>query len=186
MPEIAMARRSGVLDQLQPIRKAGFSALPQPPAGRLSIRLGNADGVEAGGLDLACPLNRVVTAGTRLAARLGPDEWLIVVAAGDEQAVAKELGAALAGGHCTMTDISHRNTAFEVAGAAADAVLAAGCPLDLERVPQGFATRTLLGKAEIVLIRLGDAPDGTRRYRIECWRSFGRYLHAFLTEAAAG
>ena len=42
------------------------------------------------------------------------------------------------------------------------------------------ATRTLLGKAEIILWRLHDAPA----YRVECGRSFAPYVYAFLREAA--
>ena len=45
--------------------------------------------------------------------------------------------------------------------------------------PVGAGTRTLLAKAEILLVRT--APD---RYRVECWRSFATYVHGFLQEAA--
>jgi len=38
----------------------------------------------------------------------------------------------------------------------------------------------LLGKAEIVLIRPASEPS----FRVECWRSFARYVHDFLCEAA--
>lgn len=141
------------------------------------------------GLDISMPINRMSENGSRIAARLGPDEWLLIVPERDAATFAANLPALLSSHHHTLVDISHRNVAFEVSGTAAAAVINAGCPLNLndDQFPAGHATRTLLGKSEIVLMRLRDTTDerGTaqRRYRIECWRSFGRYLHGFLAEA---
>ena len=184
MPEITTARRIGVLDEVPEIVRPGFSVVAAPTAGRLVCRVALPDVINAAGFDLGGPINQTSAVRERLAVRLGPDEWLIVVGEAELDAVAAEISAALAGRLFTLTDISHRHTAFEVSGSAVSDVLSAGCPLDLERTAPGFGTRTLLGKAEVVLIRLDDAPDGSSRYRVECWRSFGRYLHAFLAEAA--
>ncbi len=81
-----------------------------------------------------------------------------------------------------LIDIGHRSAGFEISGARAADALNAGCPLDLSAraFPTGTATRTLLGKAEIVLLRTDDAPA----YRLECARSFARYVDAFLADAA--
>jgi len=70
-----------------------------------------------------------------------------------------------------------------VEGADAAALLNAGCPLDLDEAafPVNACTRTLLGKAEIVLWRM--APE---RFHVEAGRSFMPYLRAFLREAALG
>jgi len=43
----------------------------------------------------------------------------------------------------------------------------------------GMCTRTVLGKADIVLWRTG--PDS---FHVEVWRSFADYVARFLTEAA--
>jgi sarcosine oxidase subunit gamma len=61
-------------------------------------------------------------------------------------------------------------------------LLAAGCPLDLHSsaFSAGAATRTLLGKAEIVLWRPTEAPA----YRLDCARSYVPYVFGFLREAA--
>lgn len=128
------------------------------------------------GFALDMPMNRASKNGQRLAARLGPDEWLLVAPAGDAPDF-----SALEAGHHSLVDVSHRYVAFAVEGDSAPLILAAGCPLDLhpDVFIAGTATRTLLGKAEIVLWRLGEAPS----YRVECARSFASYVERFLDHA---
>lgn len=150
---------------------------------RWSLRMPGAAAVRLsaiGGWRVALDINRCADEGGRLAARLGPDEWLLCAppaAAGD---LARVVATTLAGEHHSLVDVAHRYRAFAIAGPQAPALLAAGCPIDLEPAVfgPGVATRTLLGKAEIVLWRLA----GT--YRIECGRTFAPYIAAFLGEAA--
>jgi sarcosine oxidase subunit gamma len=144
---------------------------PLPHSGRWSLRLPAPLAFEP--FQIEIPINRASQAGQRLAARLGPDEWLLV---GPESEA-----PASPPGHHSLVDVSHRYAAFTVEGKDAPLVLAAGCPLDLHPsvFTAGSATRTLLGKAEIVLWRLGEAPS----YRIECGRSFAPYVQRFLEEA---
>ena len=68
-----------------------------------------------------------------------------------------------------------------VSGPDAAAVLNAGCPLPLglAAFPGGKCTRTLFGKAEIVLWRKEETA-----FRIEVWRSFAAYLADLMAEAA--
>ncbi|MGO4843124.1 sarcosine oxidase subunit gamma, partial [Rhizobiaceae sp. 2RAB30] len=77
--------------------------------------------------------------------------------------------------------ISHRNVAISVTGPAAAASVNAGCPQDmsLTAFPVGAASRTILGKVEIVLLRTAEDT-----FRVECWRSFSDYVFTFLSEAA--
>ncbi|AWN48711.1 sarcosine oxidase subunit gamma [Methylobacterium terrae] len=139
----------------------------------------------AAGLPLDGPINSVAGDDRRWIARLGPDEWLI----GCDEAEADHLPSAVAAdlgerAHA-IVDVSHRNVGIDVSGPLAAVALNAGCPLDLGEAafPPGAATRTLLGKAEIVLIR---RPGSEPRYRVECWRSFATYVHGLLAEAALG
>jgi sarcosine oxidase subunit gamma len=87
------------------------------------------------------------------------------------------LGDALAGLPHALVDVSHRQTALEVAGPDAEAMLAMACPLDLHpsAFPVGMCTRTVFAKCEIVLWRTG--PD---LFHIEVWRSFGAYVVGLL------
>jgi sarcosine oxidase subunit gamma len=84
--------------------------------------------------------------------------------------------------HHSLVDVSHRHVAFGVAGAKAADVLNSGCPLDLTppAFQVGAATRTLLGKAEVILAKTDDLPT----FEVECGRSFAAYGHDFLLEAA--
>jgi sarcosine oxidase, subunit gamma len=166
-----------------PRSRRGVSIAVLPAETRFSLRfpIGAApDEVARFRLNMA--INRLESKGARWSARLGPNEWLLVGPEAETDVIAQEIATDLTGKGHGLTDISHRNIAFEIAGAEAAAVINAGCPLDLsERTfPAGSATRTLLGKVEIILTRSQSDPA----FRIECWRSFSRYVHDFLAEAA--
>jgi sarcosine oxidase, subunit gamma len=128
--------------------------------------------------DIAC---RSASQANRAALWLGPDEQLLLFSVDEGPAIATQLQGALATLPHSLVDVSHRQIAFEVAGALAQTVLNAGCPLDLHPAsfPVGMCTRTVLGKADIVLWR-----TGADMFHIEVWRSFADYASRFLAEAA--
>src|SRR5579872_3378969 len=184
MAELGMAARRPALDA-PPVARRGVSIRLLPPEARFSLRLPMAAAAAAGetaGFVLSMAINRCARKNDRWSARLGPNEWLLGGPENEGEAIADAIEAALAGAVHALTDISHRHVAFEIAGPEAAALVNSGCPLDLSEgaFPAGSATRTLLGKAEIVLMRPGPTPD----FRLECWRSFSEYVHAFLVEAA--
>lgn len=119
--------------------------------------------------------------GERASMRLGPDEWLFLCPEAESADIVAAVGVAMGEDPHSLVDVSHRNVAFGLTGSEAAAVLNAGCPIDLsdKAFPAGSATRTILGKSDIVLARTGAVI-----WRVECWRSFGAYVHAFLTDAA--
>ena len=165
---------------MTPWRGEGVTLTPLPGCARWSLRVPPVGGTAAG-FALGMAINRCTAAGDRLAARLGPDEWLLCAPLGEAAAIESAVAPALAGTPHALVDISHRYAALAIGGAQAATVLAAGCPLDLHPAAFGVgqATRTLFGKAEIVLWRL----DATA-WRVECARSFAPYVWAFLGEAA--
>lgn len=161
----------------------GVSLTVLPPAARWSLRIDPADAAtlaSVAGFEVGQPINS--SAGKdKLSLRLGPNEWLLI-ADPPHAGLAGDLQTALAGRHHSLVDISDRHVAFFLAGEKAADLLAAGCPLDLgdRAFPPGMATRTLFAKAEIILMHMPDAGG----YRIECWRSFARYMQAYLRDAA--
>jgi sarcosine oxidase subunit gamma len=155
------------------------------PQSRFALRLApelakSLNSVEGFLLDL--PLNHCAESSGRISARLGPDEWLLMALENGRSIIADRLSTSLSGHLHSLVDVGHRNVGIEVSGKFAQDVLNVGCPLDLDTtvVPRGAAVRTLLGKAEIVLMHLQDRPA----YRIECWRSYATYVHAFLRAGA--
>lgn len=118
------------------------------------------------------PLTGAV-AGDRAALRLGPDEWLLLAAAGTAPPEAPD---------AWLVDVSHRQVGFALAGPGAAAALNEGCPLDLDLAafPPGACTRTLSGKVEILLWRR--AADS---FEIEVARSFAAPLRRLLEQALA-
>jgi sarcosine oxidase, subunit gamma len=182
MLETKLAARRAALSDQAFLAGAAIAIQPLKPAARFSLRL--RDGASTGavaGFRIDQPILRSVSAGLRLAARLGPDEWLLLGPEAEAEAIAAEIEAGLDGRFFSLVDIGHRNVAIEVSGRHAAEALNAGCPIDLADAafPVGAATRTVLGKAEIVLIRTGG-----ESYRVECWRSFSTYVPGFLREAA--
>lgn len=150
------------------------------PAFRLSLRAAPEAREalsEALGVELPWERRSSVKSGSRRAMWLGPDEWLLT----DEAAGGLAEACASVDVAHSAVDVSHRNTAILVSGTGAANALNAGCPLDLSLAafPVGAVTRTVFGKAGIVLLRT--APDA---FRVECWRSFSEYVAAFLDEAA--
>jgi sarcosine oxidase, subunit gamma len=177
-------RRRFALDE-GPRARQGVSIAILPPAARFSLRLPVGAGAaarEIAGFGLGAPINRYEASGDCWSARLGPNEWLIGGPEADGETIATEIEAALGGESHALTDVSHRNVGIEVSGVQAAAVLNAGCPLDLstKAFPAGSATRTVLAKVEIVLMRTG----AEAVFRVECWRSFAPYAHAFLIEGS--
>ena len=153
---------------------------PAAPASRISLRA-PADSVgalsQALGLQLPTRPKTSVSGNGRHALWLGPDEWLVI----DENGAELVGVAASAGVLHSATDVSHRNTAIVVSGPGAEATLAAGCPQDVSLIafPVGACSRTLLGKAEVVILRLDD-----ETFRVEVWRSFSDYAFGLLAEGA--
>ncbi|HVY16931.1 MAG TPA: sarcosine oxidase subunit alpha family protein [Rhodopila sp.] len=164
-----------------PVSTADVGMVALAPATLLSLRAGAAAagiGMALGVLLPTVPCRSVIT--ERAALWLGPDEWLIQAPEPAEGLIA--LVRKGAGDHpISVVDVSHRTLALEIAGPLADWCINGFCALDLDlRVfPVGTCTRTVLGKAEIMLWRI--APEV---FHVHAPRSFFPYVWACLRQAA--
>ncbi|RWQ04106.1 sarcosine oxidase subunit gamma [Mesorhizobium sp.] len=164
----------------QELSVTGVTLAVLPPAQRISLRAPDASVAalsKALGVELPRKPKTSAAKAGRTALWLGPDEWLVIDEVGrDPLADCAEVAVL----HSAV-GISHRNVAISVIGPAAAATINSGCPQDLslDVFPVGAASRTILGKAEIVLLR-----TATDAFRVECWRSFSDYVFTFLSEAA--
>lgn len=179
MAKAAVARRAPA-HAGETFRAQGVALAVLPPAERISLRAPAASlPALSKALGVALPQKPKSSAsnGGRTAMWLGPDEWFIFDEAGTDPLAAL---AGVAELHSAV-GISHRNVAISVAGPAAAATINSGCPQDLslKAFPVGAASRSVLGKVEIVLLRTAEDT-----FRLECWRSFSDYVWTFLTEAA--
>lgn len=161
--------QAGVLPFAAGVRVA---VRPAPDLYRLALRGDPAALGAAFGIALPTAPCRSAAAGGRTALWLGPDEWLLL--SPDRLDLADVPGGA-------VVDVSHRQVGLLLDGPAAADVLAAGCPLDLHPAafPPGTCTRTVFGKAEIVLWRKEDG------FHLEVWRSFVAYVGALISEAGS-
>ena len=109
---------------------------------------------------------------------IGPDEWFVMAPEGT--GLEAKLNKVRAGLY-SVVSINHRNTGMVVEGPKVVNALNSGCPRDLslEAFPIGTCSRTIYGKAEILLWRMEE-----NKFHIECWRSFSDYVWKYLVDAA--
>ncbi len=152
---------------------------PAEPAIRLIVRADTAAAANIGmaiGVLLGTAPCRAVIVRDRTALWLGPDEWL-VLAPESEVTLTQQALPALG----SMVDLSHAYVGIEVVGPRAAWCINAFNALDLDPhvFPVGACTRTLFGKAEIVLWRAE-----AEVFRIEVARSYAPYVRQCLDEAS--
>lgn len=180
-----IAKRRSAFEGLHPIRvDSKVAVTPNADATRFSFR-GSAEAAvacsKAFGVTLPTTLLKAETNGTRTAISLGPDEWQLIAEDGIAESLAKDIANAIGSTFHSLVDISHRNTAFDVSGAAAETLLASGVLLDLNAssFPIGMATRTIYSKAEIILWR-----KDASTFNVSVWRSFVPFVWGLLHEAS--
>tara|TARA_B100000315_G_C14442139_1_gene525200 strand:+ start:372 stop:968 length:597 start_codon:yes stop_codon:yes gene_type:complete len=185
-----MAEQFEVIDSpSNPLDGAAFSAGPGPelvmgPAGdcaRFSLRLAPGDlakAAEAFGLDIPPKIGRMSSEADKTALCLGPDEWLLLAPQSEGEGIAARFAAIAGQTTHSLVDVGHRNVGIDVCGPEAALALSSGCPLDLDNMPIGGGARTVLDKAEIIVMRFAK-----ERYRLEIMRSFAAYVWNFLTNA---
>lgn len=157
-----------------------------PAQARLLLHCAPADrAAMAAALDLDLPkaMLRAGEARGWHALHLSPDEWLLIGWPDEAADMTRRVASNASGVAHSLVDISERSLAVTVSGEGAADILNAGCALDLSdrAFPAGMCTRTLFGKADILLWRSSDAPA----FRVEYARSFAGYVRKLLAAAQA-
>ena len=153
------------------------------PAAQLVLHCEPADApalAAAAGLTLPGAMLRAERPAGWRALHLAPDEWLLIGPVAERDRVVGRIGAADV--PRSLVDVGERGLTLRVEGGAATALLNAGCPLDLSNraFPPGACTRTLFGKATVVLERSHDADC----FRMQYGRSFDGYVIGLIRAAA--
>lgn len=173
-----MIQERNALSGLEPLAVTDRLSVAAAEDGtRFSLRVRAEDRAKAGdalGFALPARIGDLASSGERLAICLGPDEWFLMAPSGEAGAIEERFAATMDGAY-SLVDVSHREVGIEVRGPSATLALSSVCALDLEAMPVGSATRTILDKSPAVLVKL--APD---HYRIEVWQSFAGHLWTLL------
>jgi sarcosine oxidase subunit gamma len=138
-----LAVRSGDLDRQLGATELAFLS-------QLDVRTGPAS---AATLGFPTEPNTASTSGDRDVLWLGPDEWLIVGAAGAASAIREELEASLAGLHRSVVDVSANRAVIELAGPSRHDLLSSACPIDLHPRSwgDGRCAQSVFGAAQVLL-----------------------------------
>lgn len=144
-----------------PIAAQGARLSFAPPLARFALRA--RDAARLGQL-LGRPIPQRIGEAVEGVIKLGPDEWLALLPAGTVLPDGK-------GEAVSIVDIGARSVGLLVEGPDAAALIATGCPLDLERMETGRATRTLFETVEILLWR-----QDAERFHLDVWRSYAPWL----------
>jgi len=153
------------------------------PQGMIVLRSkgdGVADALAALGLPVPA-VRRIETAGDRAVVWMSPDELLIWVPYAQVAPAVQALGAALAGRHHLVADVSDARAVFTVTGAGAREALAKCCPVDFAPgvFGPGEVRRTRAAQVAAAVWMSGDAA-----FTLVCFRSVARYVFDLLAVLA--
>ncbi|MCJ2189212.1 sarcosine oxidase subunit gamma [Novosphingobium beihaiensis] len=158
------------------------SPLPDEPFAADGVRVSRSAALQRYSLRARDPAKLAAVVGRELPGRiggvtdgiaqLGPDEFLALLPVGTQLPSGEEEPV-------SVVDISSRAVGITVEGEGAAALIMSGCPLDLDRMAPGQATRTIYETVEMVLVR-----ESETRFHIEVWRSFAPWLWQSLRLSA--
>lgn len=152
--------------------------------GKLSLR-GSADTLGAlcklASLSVPAGNNQMHRCGDRHALWMGPDELMVLVEAGAEEALALSMTKAAELESTSIVNVTDAFCAISLSGSHVRDVLAKGCPLDLH--PRIFAAgscaQTLLAHSGVTIACLGE-----QEFILIGRNSFAAYIAAWLSDAA--
>jgi len=112
----------------------------------------------------------------------GPGDWLITSQAHSAASLRVHLEPGLSEQGLVLVDLTDGLAVFETRGAAARDVLSKGCGLDFHprSFPPGRCARTRFAQVPVVI----DYLEESSCFELYVPRSYGSYLHAWLSDAA--
>ena len=117
---------------------------------------------------------------------LGPGQWLIVAPQRAGEVLLDDMRRPMAQISATLNDVSHSRVVLRIAGRSCRRLLAKGCPLNLhedEFRAGDCAVSTLAGTS--FLVHACSTEEGHDQFDMYVARSFGRFVWAWLTDAAS-
>ena len=126
--------------------------------------------------------NRVSKNGDRRILWLGPDEFLVLVKAGEEDTLSTIISSALAKQHHAITIVTDSLSCLQLDGPTVRDLLAKGCAIDLHpaKFTEGMCAQTLLTTVGVTIFC-----DGETSLRLICRNSLLDYIIAWLKDAAS-
>ena len=149
---------------------------------RLILQIARDDLAAAGkvyGIKLPAKVGQMSRGAVRSCLCLGPEEWLLLAPAEQKKGIIADFAAIESTLPHSLVDVSERQVGLHISGPGATEVLNAGCPLDLENMPAGTGTRSLLDKAQITLIKVADDD-----FQLEILRSYAPFVWELLETVA--
>ncbi|MFK7734194.1 MAG: sarcosine oxidase subunit gamma [Pseudomonadales bacterium] len=112
---------------------------------------------------------------------LGPEEWMLLLDAGEEWGIELRLRDAFQG-HVSIVDVSGGQTLLSLSGDDVPSVLKKSCSYDFSPVnfPSGSCVQTTFAKATALVIKQSDT-----HFDLVIRRSFSDYLYAWIADASA-
>jgi sarcosine oxidase, subunit gamma len=153
-----------------------------PDSARFNLRIDPAElerASQAFGFPLPAKIGGAVVSNGKIAICLGPDEWHLIAPSDIKENVENAFAAFYGAVPHSLVDISHREIGIEIDGADAALALSSTIAFDIEKMPVNTGCRTILDKAQIILLR-----EAERRFRIEVWTSFATHVWGLLTSAS--
>lgn len=149
---------------------------------RFNLRIAQSDLANASkafGLEIPSKIGEMNSKEQTLALCVGPDEWILMAPESVQQTLQAGFAKIDKAIIYSLVDVGHRTVGIDITGTAATQILNSGCPLDFDKMPVGSCTRSVLEKAQILIIKYDK-----NSYRLEIVRSFSEYVWNYLCTAA--
>lgn len=164
--------------QLSGPQSARVTIRPVDDCARFNLRI-DAQGLAAAssvwGSPLPASIGELTVNGSRLAACIGPDEWFLIAPLDEQASIESGFAQLYSTTIHSLVDVGHREVGIAIEGAQAVEAVQACIAFDVARMKAGGACRTIIDKAQIILLR--EADD---RFRIEVWHSFSDHVWHLL------